>query len=166
MNTIVMTIWILAWFVPAQVWAPVEMPAVIAPPDSSVVERANTYLQSVLAGDVPAIVAMYREDAVLMPPNQPLLQGRQAIGAFYDRMCHGPAKITTFSFNHLESAIAGDTAYDVGTYRMTLALGPGKTMDDTGKYNVILKKTGNAWEVAYLIFNSDSAAQGPSPQKH
>jgi ketosteroid isomerase-like protein len=109
---------------------------------------------------------MYREDGVLMPPGHAPLQGRAAIESFYREMCLGPAKITAFKFEHLESTVAGETAYDVGTYRMTIAAGPGKSINDTGKYSVILKKTGDDWKIAYLIFNSDLAQSVPGAQKH
>jgi uncharacterized protein (TIGR02246 family) len=161
MNVLIVVFSLLTLLVPSEFRAPAGTDNAGGGMDSSVVEGANNYLKAVLAGDVPGIVAMYREDASLMPPNQPLLQGRQAIGAFYERMCHGPVKITAFTFDHLESTIAGDTAYDVGTYRMTMAVAPGQMMKDSGKYSVILKKTGTDWKIAYLIFNSDAPQSMP-----
>ena len=49
----------------------------------------------------------------------------------------------------------GDTAYDVGTYKQTLSMGSGATLNDKGKYSVILKRSGGEWKIAYLIYNSD-----------
>jgi ketosteroid isomerase-like protein len=125
------------------------------PNDPSIVEGADAYLKAVLAGDLPTIVAMFQENAIMMPPNQSLLQGRTAIEQFYGGLCHGPVKLTAFTFTHLESRIVSDTAYDVGTYRQTLAVSPGRTLEDVGKYSVILKRAGDEWKIAYLIFNSD-----------
>jgi ketosteroid isomerase-like protein len=147
-------------FFPATFWAPVPVPGPTpaAQTDPSIVEGSNAYLKAVLAGDVPAITAMFQEDAVVMPPNQPLLQGRAAIGQFYGGLCHGPVKLTAFTFSHLESSSAGETAYDVGTYIQTLTVGPGQRVNDSGKYSVILKRAGGEWRIAYLIFNSDLPA--------
>ena len=37
-------------------------------------------------------------------------------------------------------------------------------MNDTGKYTVILKRTGGAWKVAYAIYNSDTPpSANPAP---
>jgi ketosteroid isomerase-like protein len=85
--------------------------------DPSVVEGADKYLKAVLAGDASAVVAMYGEDAVLMPTDCPLLRGRAAIEQYYREWFMGPAKVTAFTFTHLESPVLGDTAFDVGTYR-------------------------------------------------
>ena len=34
-------------------------------------------------------------------------------------------------------------------------------MNISGKYSVILKRSGADWKIAYLIFNSDSPSQMP-----
>jgi ketosteroid isomerase-like protein len=114
------------------------------------------------ASDLPAITAMFQEDAILMPPNQSLLQGKAAIERFYGGLCHGPVKLTAFTFAHLEARAAGDVAFDIGTYKQTFAVSPGRTVDDAGKYDVILKRVGSEWKIAYLIFNSDLPPQ-PHP---
>jgi ketosteroid isomerase-like protein len=130
--------------------------------DPSIIEGADAYLKAVLAGDLPAITAMFQEDAILMPPNQSLLQGKAAIERFYGGLCHGPVKLTAFTFAHLEARAAGDVAFDIGTYKQTFAVSPGRTVDDAGKYDVILKRVGSEWKIAYLIFNSDLPPQ-PHP---
>ena len=50
-----------------------------------------------------------------MPPNQALLHRRTDIQHFYGWLCHGPLKLTAFTFKHLEAKAIDDTAYDVGT---------------------------------------------------
>ena len=96
-----------------------------------------------------------------MPTDCPLLRGRAAIEQYYREWFKGPAKVTTFTFTHLESPVLGDTAFDVGTYKQTLSLGPDGTMNLSGKYSVILKRSGGEWKIAYLIFNSDSPSKMP-----
>jgi uncharacterized protein (TIGR02246 family) len=129
--------------------------------DPSVVKGANNYLKAVLAGDPSAVAAVYREDAVLMPADRPLLRGCAAIENYYRECFKSPAKITIFTFTHLESPTVGDTAYDVGTYKQTLSMGSGVTLNDTGKYSVILKRSGGEWKIAYLIYNSDFPPKAP-----
>jgi uncharacterized protein (TIGR02246 family) len=131
--------------------------------DPSVVAGADKYLKAVLAGDAPAIAAMFREDAALMPADCPMLRGRVAIEQFYREWFKSPAKVTEFTFTHLESPVFGDTAYDVGTYNQTVSLSAGGTVNISGKYNVILKRSGGGWKIAYLIFNSDSPSKMPLP---
>ena len=162
MYRIIATFFFLSAFFPATLWVQgatgAESPAQV---DPSVVEGADKYLEAVLAGDASAIAAMYREDATLMPSECPLLRGRAAIEQYYREWFKSPAKLTGFTFTHLESPTLGETAYDVGTYRQTLSLGAGGTVNVSGKYSVILKRSGGEWKVAYLIFNSDSPSKMP-----
>ena len=97
-----------------------------------------------------------------MPAECPLLRGRSAIEQYYRDWFSSPAKVTAFAFTHLESTVLGDSAFDVGTYRQTLALGPARIADVSGKYAVILKRTSGEWMIAYLIFNEDSPSKMPS----
>jgi uncharacterized protein (TIGR02246 family) len=161
MYLLAMILSLLSIFSIATVWAPV--PAVMAAEtdqtDPSIVEGANAYRKAVLACDLPSISAMFEDDASLMPPNQALLHGKTAIEHFYARICHGPVKLTAFTFNHIEAKVAGDVAYDVGTYRMLLTTGAGQTIEENGKYNVILKRNAANWKMAYLIFNADLPPQ-------
>jgi ketosteroid isomerase-like protein len=160
-----MVLSVFSFFFSGAFWAPEAAAQPAAQNDPAIIEGANAYLKAVLAADVPAIAAMFQEDAVLMPPNQPLVQGRPAIGQFYGGLCHGPVKVTAFTFTHLESTSSGETAYDVGTYKQTLAVAPGHTVDDMGKYSVILKRAGSEWKIAYLIFNSDLSPKMPATAK-
>jgi hypothetical protein len=69
MNSIVTTFFFLTAFFPSALRMEAVSIAAVAPAqvDLSVVERADKYLKSVLAGDAFAIAGMFREDAVLMP---------------------------------------------------------------------------------------------------
>jgi ketosteroid isomerase-like protein len=119
-----------------------------------VVKVADAYVKASLAGDVKAIVALYTDDAIEMAPFQPLIKGKAAIEQHYTKEMSGPAKLKSFALTHIESKVSGDIGYDVGTYAQSLSDGK-QTMDDTGKYTVIVKRVGSAWKVAYAIYNSD-----------
>ncbi len=95
-----------------------------------------------------------------MPADCPLLRGRTAIDQYYRQWFQGPARVTAFTFSHLESPVLGDTAFDVGTYKQTLSLGNG-TVNASGKYTVVLKRSDGDWKIAYLIFNGDSPSKMP-----
>lgn len=129
--------------------------------DPAIIAEADGYLKAVLAGDARAVAAMFDDDAILMPPNQPALHGRLPIQHFYDRWFHSPMQPTAFTFDHLEATVTGDSAYDVGTYKISIAAGPGGNVDETGKYTAVLKRSAGEWKIAYLIFNSDLPPQPP-----
>jgi uncharacterized protein (TIGR02246 family) len=108
------------------------------------------------AGDAAKVASMYAEDAVLMPPNEPMVKGRSAIEA---RLKRDLAKEkVTLKLSPLHSAITGDTAHEAGT--VTVTLPDGRTVNE--KYVAIYKRVGNEWKIAYDIWNGDTA---PPPQK-
>jgi len=126
--------------------------------DPAVKAIADSYVKASLAGDAKAIAALYADDATEMPPNQPSIKGRAAIEQYYTKTMTG-VKLTTFTIAHVESRASGDVAYDVGTYQQSLTP-PGATtpVKESGKYVVLLKRTGGAWKVTHAIYNSDQPA--------
>lgn len=154
---------LLSMFSVATFWAPIASASEPSARqnDPSIVNRSDAYLKAVVAGDAGAVADMFEDNAILMPPNQPSLAGRLAIQNFYEGWCHSPMRPTAFTFDHVEATVSGDSAYDVGTYKLTMVAGPGRNVQDSGKYSVILKRSGKGWKIAYLIFNSDLP---PKPQ--
>ena len=121
---------------------------------ADIVKVADAYVKASLAGDAKAVAALYTDDAIEMPPYEPLVKGKAAIEQYYTKQMSGPAKLKSLNLTHLESKASGDIGYDVGTYSQTISDGQ-HSMDDTGKYTVIVKRVGTAWKVAYAIYNSD-----------
>jgi len=117
---------------------------------------ADAYVKAALAGDAKAIAAVYAEDAVEMPPNQPMIKGRAAIQQYYEKEMSSGMKMNSFTLTHLDTHAAGDRGYDVGTYRQSVTpKGATAPVSDSGKYTVIVKRSGSGWQVAYAIYNSD-----------
>lgn len=125
-----------------------------------IVKAADRYRAAVLAGDARAVAATYAEDGAELPPGHPMVRGRRAIEQRFLDLFQG-AKVTAFTFSHLETTADGDTAYDAGTYEQRLALPSGQTVDDTGKYVAVLKRIQGEWKAAYVIYNSDGVAPSP-----
>ncbi len=104
------------------------------------------------AKDAAKIASLYADDAVLMPPNQPMVKGRADIEAHWKGQIQQGG--TNLQLTPVESAISGSHAFEVGT--SSVALPGGQT--DPGKYAVVLKRVGNDWKIAYDIYNSDAPA--------
>ncbi len=138
-----------------------KAPANVASVGDAIRAVADGYVKATLAGDAKAIAALYTEDATEMPPNQPPIKGRAAIQQYYEKVFAG-VKFASFSLNHLESHAVGDNCYDVGTYKQNVGPAGGAGTDDTGKYVVILKRSGGSWKVAYAIYSSNLPLPGGS----
>jgi uncharacterized protein (TIGR02246 family) len=93
------------------------------------------------AKDAAKIASLYAEDAVVMPPNQPIVKGRANIEAHWKGEIQQGG--TNMKLNPVESAISGSQAFEVGTSTMTLPGG----QTDRGKYVAILKRAGNEWKM-------------------
>ena len=116
---------------------------------------AEAYRKASLAGDVKAIVAVYTENAVEMPPHQAAIKGRAAIEAYYqNQMAEG--KLTALNLTHIDTQASGDIGYDVGSYTQTLQSGGGASMKQSGYYTITLKKVGGAWKVSSAMYHPDS----------
>src|SRR4029450_2295495 len=155
-RTIAMIFALRALFAPA---SPAFQAPNLATPQPEIVRVANAYVKAMLASDAAVVAALYQEDAVEMPNCRPLVKGRAEIEQYF-RGLMKEAKITTFVLTHTESTISGDTAYDVGTYTQRLSTRDG-IVDDTGKYIVMLKRTGGEGKIAYAIHNSDRPSMMP-----
>jgi uncharacterized protein (TIGR02246 family) len=112
--------------------------------------------RTILAGDWPAAVAFYSEDAVLLPPNAPEIKGRDAIRKFFE----GFPKFTEFKQQVEE--IEGDAklAYPRGTFESVQVPPGGKNpVKNNGKVLAVWhKQADGSWLVDRVIWNSDLPA--------
>lgn len=104
-------------------------------------------------GDAAAVAAWYTPDATLLPPDNPMMKGRDAIQAFWQgAMGTGvrEAKLET-----LEVETRGDLAYEVGRFEMVVRPQDGEQTEMTGKYVVVWKLEGDGWRMHVDIWNGD-----------
>jgi uncharacterized protein (TIGR02246 family) len=127
----------------------------------------SAYQVAANAQDGAAIAKLFAQDGTEMPPNAPLQKGRAAIEAYHKNF-GSQMMVHNLVIKPTETHVMGDMAYDVGTYSQSLMpmKGGGKTMDDKGKYVVLLKKDASGgWAIAYAIYNSDLPLTAPPPAK-
>ena len=105
-------------------------------------------------GDAAGVAAFYTEDGQLLPPNSDLVQGRQAVQAFWQGVMDMGIKGIKIECGEVEDH--GDTAIEASTYE--LQDGEGQTLD-AGKFIVIWKREDGQWELHRDIFNSSLPAQ-------
>jgi uncharacterized protein (TIGR02246 family) len=122
-------------------------------------------LKSAQALDVAGTVSYYADDATLMPPNVPLVTGKDAIQKTWAGML-APGTQVTWAPSKVEVSASGDLAYDQGTYTLTMPGPDGKPMNDKGKYLAVSKKQADgSWKLEEDTWNSDLPAVAPTPAK-
>ncbi|MCB0079776.1 MAG: DUF4440 domain-containing protein [Caldilineaceae bacterium] len=116
----------------------------------------DEYEASVIAGDIDRWIAQWTEDGVQMPPNEPLVEGKENIYArVAANMAAGPT--TDFVITPLETTSAGDWAYSRGVYMVTFPLGDsGEQGMIDGKFMTVLQRQPDGtWKIHRDIYNSN-----------
>jgi len=104
------------------------------------------------SGNIAAVAALFAEEAKLLPPNSPMIVGREDIQAFYQGGFDAgvvDAQITMTDLN-----VLGDEAYQVGNYTNRILPEEGEAISDSGKYVTILKRDKGTWKINVGIFNT------------
>ena len=137
------------------------------PPVNTAAEEAAlkavtaAWLDAYNAGDVEKIVAMYADDAVLMPPHAAVAIGHAAIRAFLtaDTAAAKAAGIKLVP-GAATAGVAGDTGWESGSY--TIVDGSGGTVDG-GSYLSVSRKLNGKWLFIRDTYNSDRPLPAPAP---
>jgi ketosteroid isomerase-like protein len=103
-------------------------------------------------GDPLKTAAHYTEDAQILPPRHPVINGKPAITAFFESNIDkyiGLGNETTWS------VVQGDVAIEQGTYNVrNVRLGVDA---ETGKYIRVWKRINGSWKLYRDMFSPDSA---------
>ncbi len=124
---------------------------------------AAIYLEAFNARDVSRFALLFADDAVLMPPDTPLIRGRAAIEAAYAGRFPLLAG-RRLEMRRLDFDAHGDRATVVGTFDWPPVSGQevstgvdGAANAFAGKFMQIYKRVGNEWVIAFQIVNYDAA---------
>jgi uncharacterized protein (TIGR02246 family) len=141
-------------------------PAAPPPVDTAAEEAAlkaitTAWMDAHNAGDVEKIVAMYTEDAVLMPPHAAGATGHAGIRAFLttDTAAAKAAGVKLVP-GAATAGVAGDTGWESGSY--TVVDASGATVDG-GSYLSVSRKSNGTWLLSRDIYNSDRPLPAPAP---
>ena len=102
-------------------------------------------------GDVEAMGRVYTDDARILPPGQPIIQGRAAIQGFWASAAEALG-VTGIDLATEVLETHSDTAEEIGAYTIHGADG----VLDQGKYVVVWKHTDAGWRWHWDIWNSNS----------
>lgn len=103
--------------------------------------------------DAAGMASLYTTDGQLLPANSDVVEGREAIAAFWgDAMKMG---LETLRLETVELEGDDQTAIEVGRY----TLGSEGQAVDQGKYIVIWKNEGEGWKLHRDIWNTSLPAE-------
>jgi uncharacterized protein (TIGR02246 family) len=124
--------------------------------DENAIRALDTaWSQSAGAKDLDKTVSVYADDASMLPANAPIATGKDAIRAAWSQLMALPGFSISFAPSNIVIAKAGDIAYEIGTYHLTVNDAQGKPAASVGKYVVNWQKRAGQWKVVADIFNGD-----------
>lgn len=113
------------------------------------------------AGDVDRVLSVFTDDVVLMPPNEPILVGKEAARTWLQNM-YQQFKIEGTYTSSADLTVAGDWAFERMSF--TLKLTPivgGAAMEDVGKgFHIYRRQADGSWKIHQDIWNSDKPLPG------
>ena len=113
------------------------------------------FAAAVAAKDTNAIGAMYADDAHMLAPNMPRVDGKDAIRHSWAEFMSTPGVELVPEANTRIVSEAGDMVVELGTYLFKGQDAGGKPMIDHGKYVTVYRKVGGEWKIAVDTYNSD-----------
>ena len=127
-------------------------PSMSVPPEIDRVLR--DYEKAWAANDAKGLAALFAEDGMALPSNQPPARGKDSIAKAYGGGGGQPTYLRVLDYR-----ASGDLAYLVGGY------GAAGQQQDMGKFVLVLRKVDGRWLIAADIENANANRRmGPPPR--
>ena len=105
------------------------------------------------AKDAKAAAAAYTEDAVLIPPGEPLVRGREAIEEYW-RGAIELGGIRDVSVETMDALSSGSLGYETGSFVLTVNGSDGEAVIERGRYIELLRREPDGrWLSTHGIWN-------------
>ena len=152
-NRPILSLLVLMLAVPFLVSCTTAPPPDTTAEDSQAVRAASKqWVDAFNRGDAAAVAALYTEEAKRLPPNSPMIVGRENIQAFIQAA--NDAGAGDLQATIIELHVNGDMAYEVGKYTLTIQPEEGDAISDNGKYVEIWTRVNGSWKMDVDIWNS------------
>ncbi len=120
----------------------------------------ETVVAAFLAGETEPLAALYPDDVVLLPPNQPALEGEDAVLAWIQGL-YDQFAMEEFTSPVHEVRVDGDLGFSRGTFSWLLTpRAGGPSVADSGKFIVLWRRSPDGWKRSAVIWNSDNPPAG------
>lgn len=112
------------------------------------------FAKALIAKDAEAAANLYDENASLLPPNEPIVKGRENIKAYWQGAID--AGIVDASVKTIDAKNDGDLAYEIGTFELKFKGENDSIVIDSGKYTEILKRNSEGkWISLYGMWSNN-----------
>jgi uncharacterized protein (TIGR02246 family) len=134
--------------------------------ESAIHKQTTDWEKAYNGGDAKAVAALYAEDALLLPPGAPGVNGRAAILEYFTKDIAGSkAAGAVFLVNQKSDVgVSGNMGWESGTYKVTVR----GAVVETGKFLSVSRKKDGRWLYIRDTWNADAPpapSTGPAPPK-
>ena len=132
-----------------------------SPDEAGIRAQTTAWEKAFTAGDAKALAALYTEDAILMPPGAPPVNGRAAIQEFFVKdVAAAKAAGAVFTLNpKTDVGVSGNMGWESGTYKVTVK----GAVVETGKFLSVSRKKDGKWLYLRDTWNADAPPAPPAP---
>jgi len=109
--------------------------------------------EALTAKDSAAVGGFYANDSYYLPQGSDGYQGPDKIRSRWTSEFTGGKFQLERNPKKVEVADAGDMAYEVGSYNVSVDKGPGRKLDGGGNYVTVWKKENGDWKTVAYIWN-------------
>ena len=112
-------------------------------------------LQASLSGDVNTLVSLFADDAVLMPPNDTTLFGKDEIRSWWEEYFQF-FRVTSSVETEREVTIAGNQAFERSSFSVSIVPKQqgARIRDDIRSLTVWRYEPDGGWKISHQIWNS------------
>ena len=118
-------------------------------------QRTQQLATAFNAKQIDSILELYADNSVFMPPNAPVLRGREPLRAFYQDLI---SRATNLRLETEDVSGHGPIAYETGSYSLVYQDGATR---DRGKFIFIWRQMNDRWVTEKTIWSSDLPPQTP-----
>jgi ketosteroid isomerase-like protein len=126
--------------------------------DKAVRDADAQWSKAAAAKDLDKTVSFYADDAIVLPPNEASVTGKDGIRNLWKGLIDSVTEVS-WKATRVEMAKSSEMACVTGTYELTMKDGT----KDRGKYCEVWEKKGGTWKCGTDIWNSDLPASPSSP---
>jgi uncharacterized protein (TIGR02246 family) len=118
----------------------------------------DRFVKRALDGDWDGVAELYHPDAIQLPPDQPAVEGREAIRHALSRTfgAEGGVRLENFSVNVLEAAGGGELIFVRAAYHVKMSVQMGDqeiSLEQRGPYvNILRRDAERHWRIYRQIY--------------
>lgn len=126
--------------------------------EKAIMDQHHNATLALSSGDLEALMSVYADDIVMMPPNQPERLGKAAVRSMWQDLLRDFTVQVSVSTEEVK--VLGEWAFERGTFAMEMVpKSGGAPLQDIGKYlDVLQQQADGSYKPSRVCFNSSQAA--------